>query len=241
MTEQELRQRVVSVAKGWLGVKGGTPEHHTIVDVYNAHRPLARGYKLKYTDAWCAGFASAVAIDAGLTDIIPTEVGCEEHIRLFQAVGRWVEDDAYTPMPGDYIFYDWQDKGQGDNRGYADHVGIVEKVVDNTITVIEGNKGNAVARRSLKVNGRYIRGYGVPPYNLAAIERELGECPKGPKGEKGTTCTGCGPSPWYDEAQRWAKRMGIADGTRPEEPATRAEVWTMLMRLASGHDGAGKE
>lgn len=223
MTEQELRQMVVSVAKGWLGVKGGTPEHRTIVDIYNAHRPLARGYKLKYTDAWCAGFASAVAVAAGLTDIIPTEVGCEEHIRLFKKLGRWVEDDAYTPQPGDYIFYDWQDDGKGDNRGYSDHVGIVEKVEGNTITVIEGNKGNAVARRSLKVNGRYIRGYGVPNYDLKAVE------------------TGCGPSPWYDEAQRWAKRMGIADGTRPEEPATRAEVWTMLMRLANGPDGAGKE
>lgn len=37
--------------------------------------------------------------------------------------------------------------------------------------------------------------------------------------------------PWYAEAQRWAVENGIADGERPEEPATRAEVWTMLHRL----------
>ena len=37
--------------------------------------------------------------------------------------------------------------------------------------------------------------------------------------------------PWYAEAQKWAVEMGIADGTRPTDPTTRAEEWTMLMRL----------
>lgn len=37
--------------------------------------------------------------------------------------------------------------------------------------------------------------------------------------------------PWYAEAQAWAKAKGISDGERPEEAATRAEVWTMLKRL----------
>ena len=36
------------------------------------------------------------------------------------------------------------------------------------ITVIEGNKNNAVGRRTLDVNGRYIRGYGVPKYDKEA-------------------------------------------------------------------------
>lgn len=39
--------------------------------------------------------------------------------------------------------------------------------------------------------------------------------------------------PWYAEAQRWAVENGIADGERPEEPATRAEVWAMLHRAVS--------
>ena len=71
------------------------------------------------------------------------------------------------PAPGDYIFYDWQDGtnyADTDNTGAADHVGIVEKVSGQTITVIEGNYSNAVKRRTLAVNGRYIRGYGVPKY-----------------------------------------------------------------------------
>lgn len=159
------REKIVAQARSWIGCKESDGSHKTIIDTYNSHKPLARGYKLKYTDAWCAGFASACAIACGATDIIPTEVSCQKQIALFQSKGIWVEDDAYTPQPGDFIFYDWQDTGSGDNKGNSDHVGIVEKVVDGVITVIEGNCSNAVKRRTLKVNGKYIRGYGVPKYN----------------------------------------------------------------------------
>ena len=72
MTEQELRQSVVRIAQGWLGCKESNGSHKKIIDLYNSHKPLARGYPVKYTDAWCSTFASAVAIKAGLTDIIPT-------------------------------------------------------------------------------------------------------------------------------------------------------------------------
>lgn len=168
MTEQELRQKVVSIAQGYLGCKESDGSHKKIIDLYNSHKPLARGYPMKYTDAWCSAFASAVAIAAGLTDIIPTECGCEKHIQLFKGLGSWKENDAYTPSPGDYVFYDWDDSGAGDCTGNADHVGIVEQVGGATITVIEGNYSNSVKRRTIKVNGRYIRGYGVPKYNSKA-------------------------------------------------------------------------
>ena len=167
MTEQEARAKVVSIAQSYIGCKESDGSHKKIIDLYNSHKPLARGYAVKYTDAWCSTFASAVAIAAGLTDIIPTECGCEKHIALFKALGSWQENDAYVPAPGDYIFYDWQDGtnyADTDNTGAADHVGIVEKVSGQTITVIEGNYSNAVKRRTLAVNGRYIRGYGVPKY-----------------------------------------------------------------------------
>ena len=39
---------------------------------------------------------------------------------------------------------------------------------------------------------------------------------------------------WYDEARAWAREKGVTDGERPEETATRAEVWEMLMRLSGG-------
>ena len=159
------RAKIVAQARSWIGCKEADGSHKKIIDTYNSHKPLAVGYKLKYTDAWCSGFASACAIACGATDIIPTEVGCQRHIALFQKMGIWVEDDSYVPQPGDYLFYDWQDNGVGDNKGSSDHVGIVEKVENGVITIIEGNYSNSVKRRTLKVNGKYIRGYGVPKYD----------------------------------------------------------------------------
>lgn len=158
------RQNIVNAAVSYIGCKESDGSHKKIIDLYNSHKPLARGYAMKYTDAWCATFVSAMAIKCGLTAILPTECGCEKMIELFKKLGSWQEDDAYVPQPGDVIFYDWDDSGSGDNRGYSDHVGIVERVSGSTITIIEGNMSNAVGRRNLKVNARYIRGYGVPKY-----------------------------------------------------------------------------
>lgn len=162
------RDKVVSQARGWLGKKEADGSHKEIIDVYNSHKPLARGYAVTYSDAWCAAFVSAVAIKCGVTDVLPTECSCGQMIALFRKLGEWVENDAYIPSPGDVIFYDWQDSGSGDNTGWPDHVSIVEKVSGDTITVIEGNKNSAVGRRALQVNGKYIRGYGVPKYSGSA-------------------------------------------------------------------------
>ena len=159
---------ILDIARGWLGCKESNGSHRKIIDLYNNHKPLARGYKVKYSDSWCATFVSACSIKAGYTEIIPTECSCNQMINGFKKIGRWCEDDAHVPSPGDIIFYDWQDNGVGDNKGSSDHVGIVEKVEGNTITVIEGNKNDAVARRAIKVNGKYIRGYGLPKYDANA-------------------------------------------------------------------------
>lgn len=167
------RDAIVKQMQAWLGCKESNGTHKKIIDIYNSHTPRARGYKLKYTDAWCAGTASAVAIACGYTDIIPTEVGCDKMIALFKKMGCWVENDAYVPKKADFVFYDWDDSGKGDNKGSSDHVGIVEKVSGGVITVIEGNKNDSVARRTLKVNGKYIRGYGVPKYDDAVNPEDI--------------------------------------------------------------------
>lgn len=170
------RSKLVAQANSWIGRNESDSSHEEIIDVYNGHGPLARGYKVKYTDAWCATFVSACAIKCGYTEIIPTECSCERMIALYKDRNRWVENDAYMPSAGDIVFYDWQDNGTGDNKGHSDHVGIVEKVSGNTIVVIEGNYSNAVKRRTLKVNGQYIRGYGIPKYDDDGVESN--ETPK---------------------------------------------------------------
>ena len=163
---------VVKQAQAWVGRKESNGTHREIIDVYNSHNPLARGYKVKYTDAWCSTFVSAVAIKLGYTDIIPTECGCEKHIQLFKSKGIWIENENRVPKAGDIIFYDWDDSGVGDNLGNADHVGIVEKVSGNIITVIEGNYNNSVSRRDISVNAKYIRGYGVPKYDAEPVAKK---------------------------------------------------------------------
>ena len=148
---------VVKQAIAWLGYSEANYYHKAIIDIYNLHKPLPRGYAVKYSDEWCATFVSAVAIKTGATNIIPLECSCNYMIAGFKSMGRWIENDAYTPKAGDIIFYDWQDSGKGDNTGSSDHVGIVERVCGGYITVIEGNKNEVVARRVIKINSKFIR------------------------------------------------------------------------------------
>lgn len=162
--EKELRLEVVHTAESWQGAREKDGSHREIIDVYNACKPLARGYQVKYEDAWCSTFCSAVAIRCGITDILPTECGCERQIELFQALNAWVEDDAYVPLPGDLIFYHRNCLEAGDCKKWSDHVGIVVGTAGTYIKVIEGNFKNKVAYRITKVDAPHIRGYGVPDY-----------------------------------------------------------------------------
>lgn len=164
MTENQLRSNVVSVMKGWLGWSEANGKHKRIIDIYNNHKPLAQGYRVKYSDEWCATAVSAAFIKAGLTDIGFTECSCNRMIALYKAKGLWEERDSYVPKVGDIIMYDWQDNGVGDNVGSADHVGLVAAINGTKLTIIEGNKSEAVSYRSMVVNGKYIRGYCLPDY-----------------------------------------------------------------------------
>lgn len=161
------RKVIVDILLAWNGAKEGSARHHEIVDLYNTLSPRPRGYKLQYSDAWCAGTWSAAAVKAGYTAIMPTECSCYYLIETAKELGIWVEDDAYIPDPADAVLYDWSDGtnyAATDNTGTPDHVGTVWKVKDGIIYVIEGNKNDAVGVRELPVNGRYIRGFICPKY-----------------------------------------------------------------------------
>ena len=164
MNETQLRSHYVDTWRGWIGAKEGDAIHKRIIDTYNSLKPLPCGYRMTYKDPWCAATVSAAAIEAGLTDIIFRECSCTRMIELFKRHGRWQEDDSYIPQPGDLIFYDWDDTGKGDCTGNPEHVGVVERVANGQITVIEGNYHDAVKQRTIPINARYIRGYGCPDY-----------------------------------------------------------------------------
>lgn len=167
-SEEAIRSRVVDTAVAWYGSNEKDGTHKLIIDVYNSHTPLARGYEVQYDDEWCSTFASAVAVKCGFTEIIPTECGCERHIELFMEQEAWVEDDNYLPLPGDYIFYHWDCKPWEDCTHWSDHVGIVVGTWKQWIKVVEGNKDDAVSYRWLRAGDRRIRGYGTPDYGSLA-------------------------------------------------------------------------
>lgn len=175
MTEKQIRAQVVATAEAWLGAKTGSAQHKEILKLYNAQRPLPRGTQMQENWAWCAVFVSAVALKLGYRDIMPTEMSCHQMILLYKQLGRWIENDAYVPAAGDVIFYDWQDGTNytaTDNTGTPDHVGIVTFCDGKSIHVIEGNVSNKVGTRVLEVNGRYIRGFGIPDFASKATEEE---------------------------------------------------------------------
>lgn len=174
MTEAKWRMNVTRYAVHHVGVKEGTAEHADMLKVYNEHKPLARGYRLKTEDAWCAGFVSVVAILADCTDIIPTEVSCGEMLKAFRASGNYTENDNHVPAPGDVCFYNWDNApADGDNKGYPDHVGVVKEVWNGVIYVVEGNFDNMVKVRPIAVGDPRIRGYGLPDYKSKATPESV--------------------------------------------------------------------
>lgn len=168
MTEAELRSYYVSTAQKYLGCKESDGSHKKIIDLYNTQNPLPRGYRVQYDDEWCATYVSAIAVECNLLDIVFPECSCNNMIKLFKAAGRWEESDKYVPHPGDLIMYDWEDDGSGDNTGRANHVGIVVSVTGTSMKIIEGNNGQAVAYRTVKVNAQDIRGFCLPNFKSKA-------------------------------------------------------------------------
>lgn len=45
--EAQLRQEFLDTADAWLGCKESDGSHKPIIDIYNAHEPLAQGYQVK--------------------------------------------------------------------------------------------------------------------------------------------------------------------------------------------------
>lgn len=179
MKENSVRSRneVVKLATSWIGRNEADGSHKQIIDIYNAFfygKQYPRGVKMNYTSAWCACTWSALAIVLGYTDIMPVELSCGELIKLAQKMDIWVENDGYIPMPGDAILYDWDDKGVGDNTGWPDHIGVIDYVNEESgyMTVIEGNYQDAVKKRTVSINGKFIRGFIVPDYTDDSVVNE---------------------------------------------------------------------
>jgi hypothetical protein len=148
---------IIGIYREWIGWSEANGKYRQIIDIYNAHKPLARGYHVQYSDAWCDTTVSAAFITAGNTDIIGgTECGVYDHVLLFRQAGIWL--GRIKPIPGDIIVFDWQ------RDGVQDHIGIVERIEGALVTTIEGNYHDAVGRRTILYNDAQIAGYARPKY-----------------------------------------------------------------------------
>ena len=160
----DQKNRVIRAAANLVGTSTGSPAHQRMVADYNSVKPLPVGYAVKNTDDWCDVFVTVVFQREGLSYLVGRECGVERHIQIFKKLGIWNEDGTTTPQSGDIITFNW-DKDTQQNDGWADHIGIVERVENGWIHTIEGNSSNGVVRRNTyRVGHGNIRGFARPHY-----------------------------------------------------------------------------
>lgn len=151
---------IIETAKSYLGTTEGSNNHKEIIDYYNRAR-YSDAYQMTMNDPWCCAFVVAVFEQCGMRDIIPCYAACNQMVNVFTKWGRYYSRAVRSVRPGDIVFYDWN----GDL--VSDHVGIVVQNQFGQLSVIEGNKSDSVAYRTINSMDRCIIGYGVPNYDAS--------------------------------------------------------------------------
>lgn len=109
---------------------------------------------------WCACFLSWAAAQQPDNTFIgapPRFAKVDDGMKGFKDKSQWrsPNDDNNKPIPGDYVFFDW------DRDRDPDHVGAVLCVEGNFLYTIEGNSGGRVAVQRYSLGDKRIMGYGV--------------------------------------------------------------------------------
>lgn len=108
---------------------------------------------------WCACFLSWAADQkkASIDGAPPRFADVDKGMESFKKSDMWrnPNDEKNKPIPGDYVFFDW------DGGIDPDHVGAVLCVKGDYLYTIEGNSGGRVAVQRYDLNDKRIVGYGV--------------------------------------------------------------------------------
>jgi hypothetical protein len=106
------------------------------------------------SEAWCADFVSYCAKKAGFHLNTASAQGVANYLKAHHS---W--KGRHNPQPGDALTFRWDG-----SHGWADHVGIVEKVFKRGgvtyVQTIEGNSGDSVRRKVYPAFSSLINGYG---------------------------------------------------------------------------------
>jgi len=134
---------VVHAARTQLGVRENPPGSNR-----NPYGPTA---------AWCSSFATAMWRKAGVK--IPILPFSGDVYHWGQENGHaYGKNSLHQARPGDVLIF-----GTGpQNTSTSTHIGIVEKVERNQVTMIEGNSGDAVRRNTHTLSSSTFYG-GVHP------------------------------------------------------------------------------
>lgn len=105
-------------------------------------------------EPWCADFVSYLARKAGFSLNTASAQGVANDLKQR---GTW--KGKRDPQPGDAVTFRWDGSG-----GWADHVGIVERVYRENgrlyVQTIEGNSSDQVRRKTYPADAAVINGYG---------------------------------------------------------------------------------
>lgn len=108
---------------------------------------------------WCGCFLSwgAEQLKTTIDGDPPRFANVDTGMEGFQKSGKWrnPNDANNKPIPGDYVFFDW------DGGTDPDHVGAVLCVEGDFLYTIEGNSGGKVAVNRYPLSDSHIVGYGV--------------------------------------------------------------------------------
>ena len=142
---------IVKVAEAEIGTVEGA----------NDNTKYGEWFGLNY-NPWCAMFICWCADQANVDiSIIPLIAGVDTMLDWFDNRDQYYRSPAYggtyTPQPGDIIFI-------GDAMDNPYHVGLVEKVADGKVWIIDGNWSDRVRYRSYSLTASDIVGYGNPAY-----------------------------------------------------------------------------
>lgn len=218
----EWDEDLLAIARSQLGYSESTRNYEVMEDgeTIKGYTRYGDWYGMPYGD-WCAMFVSFCLNYADIPqDAVPYEANCpawiealqDEEYELYRLAGE------YTPVPGDLVFFDWEEDG------ISDHVGIVAELVPATeeepakIKTIEGNIADRVAEQEYELNDETILGYGVLPPQLteeeqAAVDRVIAMIDQLPTYEElAETLTAyeeAGDMASYEEYYIWVGQTGL--------------------------------
>ena len=165
MTESEAKQKLVN----WCNAEVGTREGSNNWNKYAADPRITQllGWNAQNL-AWCdiftdEAFIACFGLQIG-TAMTYQQIGsgsalCRTSASFFKANNAWY----HSPELGDVIFFY--------SAGDINHQGIVTAVSGNTVTTVEGNSSDMVARRTYRTGNKSIAGYGRPKWSLAAQDQ----------------------------------------------------------------------